>query len=84
MRAAAAAVVDDVLLLLGCSLRGDENYIITLMNGRRLLTAGLLVSTLEHDKKFVDGVLYQSARPADGLHSQIIWPSFDLGLNSEF
>ena len=25
-----AAVVDDVLLLLGCSLRGDENYIITL------------------------------------------------------
>jgi len=25
VRAAAAAVVDDVLLL-GCSLRGDENY----------------------------------------------------------
>jgi len=30
VRAAAAAAVDDVLLLLGCSLRGDENYIITL------------------------------------------------------
>jgi len=26
VRAEAAAVVDDVLLLLGCSLRGDENY----------------------------------------------------------
>ena len=49
------------------------------MNGRRLLTAGL-VSTLEHDKKLKE---YQSARPADGLSSQI-WPSFDLGLNSEF
>jgi len=36
------------------------------MNGRRLLTAGL-VSTLEHDKKIVEGVLYQSARPAAGL-----------------
>jgi len=39
------------------------------MNGRRLLTAGL-GSTLVYDKKLVEGVLYQSARPADGLHSK--------------
>ena len=51
------------------------------MNGRRLLTELGRGSTLVYDKKLKE---YQSARPADyGLHSQI-WPSFDLGLNSEF
>lgn len=54
------------------------------MNGRRLLTAGLLVSTLEHDKKFVDGVLYQSARPADGLKVVKFGHRLILRLNSEF
>eukprot|EP00984_Skeletonema_dohrnii_P033903 scaffold32022_cov200-Skeletonema_dohrnii-CCMP3373.AAC.1 len=43
------------------------------MNGRK-------TSTLEHDKKIVEGVQYcikvHGRRPAAGLSSQI-WPSFD-------
>lgn len=50
------------------------------MNGRRLLTAGL-VSTLEHDKKLKE---YQSARPADGLKVVKFGHRLILRLNSEF
>jgi hypothetical protein len=51
------------------------------MNGRRLLTAGRLVSTLEHDKKLKE---YQSARPADGLKVVKFGHRLILRLNSEF